>query len=268
MSRGPRGRGPSRPKNDVPSDGTQLEGRNPVLECLQRGKRIIHRIWVDERAGDERRLATILGLARKRNIEVEAVSRKDLDERADGRVHNGVIARVDAIRTWKMGAFLDQLQAPSPFLVFADELTYEHNLGAILRSSLGFGVDGLVLPSKRGAGLSPVVQRVSMGAAEEVPIVRESLYAALKLTKKAGIPIVGADMAGEPADQVDLTGPIALVMGGEGRGLPDGLKQRCDRLVSIPLDGGLESLNVSVAAALLMYEKRRQDRQGGPARRS
>ncbi|MCB9668082.1 MAG: 23S rRNA (guanosine(2251)-2'-O)-methyltransferase RlmB [Alphaproteobacteria bacterium] len=231
-----------------------------MLECLQRGKRAVHHVWVDERAGDERRLAAIVGIAGKRGIPVEAVPRQDLDRRADGRVHNGVIARVEPVRTWKMGALLEQLENPSPFLLFADELTYEHNLGAILRSALGFGVDALVLPSKRGAGLSPVVQRVSMGAVEEVPIVRESLYAALKLVKKAGIPVVGADMGGEPADRVDLTGPLALVMGGEGRGLPDGIRERCDRVVSVPLAGGLESLNVSVAAAVLMYEKRRQER--------
>jgi 23S rRNA (guanosine2251-2'-O)-methyltransferase len=240
-----------------------------VLECLQRNRRQVHQIWVDERAGDERRLATILALARKRNVPVEAVSRQELDERCDGRVHNGVAARVASVRIRKMGALLDELTTTAPFLLFADELTYEHNLGAILRSALGFGVDGVVLPTKRGAGLSPVVQRVSMGAVEEVPIVRESLYAGLKLVKKAGIPIVGADMAGEPAESLDLTGPLALVMGGEGRGLPDGLKSRCDRLVSIPLMGELESLNVSVAAALLMYEKRRQDRaaqEGGAPR--
>lgn len=205
----------------------------------------------------------IFELASAQRVPIAAVARQELDKRADGRVHNGIIARVEAVRTWKMGAFLEQLATPSPFLLFADELSYEHNLGAILRSGLGFGLDGIVLPTKRGAGISPVVQRVSMGGVEEVPVVRESLYAALKLTKKAGIPIIGADMAGEPAESMDLTGPLAFVMGGEGRGLPEGLKQRCDKLVSIPLMGGLESLNVSVAAAMLMYEKRRQDRAAG-----
>ena len=157
-----------------------------------------------------------------------------------------------------MKALLESIPHP-PFLLLADELTYEHNLGAILRSGLGFGLDGLIVPTKRGAQLSPVVQRVSMGAAEVVPVVRESLYAALKQIKKAGIPIVGADMAGEPAHTCDLTGSVAIVMGGEGRGLPEGLKQRCDRLVRVPMTGDLESFNVSVAASILMYEKRRQD---------
>ncbi len=243
----------------------QLEGRNPILECLQRGKRSLHHLWVDERAKPERRLDRILALAAENKVPVDRVSRRDLDRRADGRVHNGVIARVEAPRTWKTGDLLDHLATDpslsdeSPFLLLCDELTYEHNLGAILRSALGFGVHALFLPTRRGAQLSPVVQRVAMGAVEEVPVVRESLYAALKHIQKAGIPVYGADMAGRPADQVDLTGPCAIVMGGEGRGLTDGLKKRCDGLISIPLRGGLESLNVSVAAALLMYEKRRQD---------
>jgi 23S rRNA (guanosine2251-2'-O)-methyltransferase len=239
----------------------QLEGRNPILECLQRGRRAIHHLWVDERAKPERRLDRILAYAAEQKVTVDRVPRRDLDRQADGRVHNGVIARVEPPRTWKTGDLLDHLagrEAP-PFLLLCDELTYEHNLGAILRSALGFGVDALFLPTRRGAQLSPVVQRVAMGAVEEVPVVRESLYAALKHIQKAGIPVYGADMAGRPADDVDLTGPVALVMGGEGRGLTDGLKKRCDGLISIPLRGGLESLNVSVAAALLMYEKRRQD---------
>lgn len=237
----------------------QLEGRNPILECLQRGQRAVHHIWVDQRARSERRLDTIVQIARDRGVPVEPVSRKDLDRRAEGRVHNGVVARVEPPRTWKSRDLIRQAD-PQPFFVLCDELTYEHNLGAILRSAHGFGVDGLFLPTRRGAQLSPVVQRVAMGAVDAVPVVRESLYAALKHIKKAGIPVYGADMAGTPADEVDLTGPCAMIMGGEGRGLTDGLKQRCDGLVSIPLSGDLESLNVSVAAALLMYEKRRQDR--------
>ncbi|MCB9676795.1 MAG: 23S rRNA (guanosine(2251)-2'-O)-methyltransferase RlmB [Alphaproteobacteria bacterium] len=238
----------------------QLEGKNPIYECLTRNKRAVHHVWVDERAKPERRLDAILGIARKRGIPVEAVPRQSLDKRAEGRVHNGIIARVEPPRTWKTTDLLESVAGRDPFFVLCDELAYEHNLGAILRSALGFGVDGLFLPTRRGADLSPVVQRVAMGAVEDVPIVRESPYAALKLIKKAGIPIWGADMGGKPADAVDLSGPIALVMGAEGRGLSDGIKERCDGIVSIPLDGGLESLNVSVAAALLMYEKRRQDR--------
>jgi 23S rRNA (guanosine2251-2'-O)-methyltransferase len=146
-----------------------------------------------------------------------------------------------------------------PFYVLADEVVYEHNLGAILRSCLGFGVDALVLPTRRGAGVGPVVQRVAMGAAEVVPVVHEGLSSALKPIRDAGIRVVGADAGGAPVGSVDLRGPLALVLGGEGKGLSDTLRKRCDVVVSIPLAGALESLNVSVAGAVLMYEKRRQD---------
>ena len=98
-----------------------------------------------------------------------------------------------------------------------------------------------------------------MGGVEEVPVIREGLFSALKHIKDAGIPIVGADMGGEPVQTCRLAGPLALVLGAEGSGLSSKLRQRCSRIVSIPLSGGLESLNVSVAGALLMYEKRRQE---------
>ena len=146
-----------------------------------------------------------------------------------------------------------------PFLVLADGLSYEHNLGAVLRSSLGFGVNGVIVPTRRGASISPVVQRVAMGAAEVVPVVHEGLFAALKHIKRAGIPVVGADMGGASIGTCRLSGALALVLGAEGRGLSPKLREKCDRIVSIPLAGSLESLNVSVAAAILMYEKRRQD---------
>jgi 23S rRNA (guanosine2251-2'-O)-methyltransferase len=130
----------------------------------------------------------------------------------------------------------------------------------VLRSALGFGASGVVLPTRRGADpVSPVVQRVAMGAVEVLPIVRESLFVAISELKRAAVPIVGADMGGEPVGSADLRGAVALVMGEEGSGLSPKLREKCDRVVSIPLLGDLESLNVSVAAGILMYEKRRQD---------
>lgn len=239
----------------------QLEGRNPVLECLERNRRKARKIWLDRGAKSEPRIEKILALAAERKIPVERVERAKLDKMAADRVHNGIIAEVEDLPHYTTASLLDDLfeAQTDPFLVLVDEIAYEHNLGAILRSGLGFGVDGVVLPTHRGAGLSPVVQRVSMGAVEAVPVVREGLYSSLKVIKKAGIRIVGADMGGVPMGQLDLRGPVALMLGGEGEGLGPELRQRCDAIVSIPLAGGLESLNVSVAAALLMYEKRRQD---------
>ena len=239
----------------------RLEGRNPVVECLQRQSRRVFRVWMDRGAKPEPRLERIVTLAGQRDIPLEYVERRRLDALADGRVHNGVIAEVEPLAMWSTSTLLDpdHLAGRDPFLLLTDGLQYEHNLGAVLRTALGFGVTGFVVPTRRGADLSPVVARVSMGAIEEVPIAREGLFSSLKLIQRAGIPIVGADGRGEPVHELDLTGPLALVMGEEGRGLSSKLKERCDRLVSIPLGGTLESLNVSVAAGILMYEKRRQD---------
>jgi 23S rRNA (guanosine2251-2'-O)-methyltransferase len=239
----------------------RLEGRNPVLECLSRGRRAVHRIWLDRGAGRDHKVERILALAEERGVRLEHVDRERLDRMTEGRVHNGIVAEVDPIPDWTSEALLDVLHAEGrdPFFVLADGLQYEHNLGAVLRTALGFGVSGVVLPTRRGAPLSPVVQRVAMGAVEEIPIVRESLFVTLRHLAKAGIPVVGADMDGEPLGAVDLRGPLAIVLGEEGSGLSSKLRERCDRIVSVPLGGGLESLNVSVAAGILLYEKRRQE---------
>jgi len=240
----------------------QLEGRNPVHEALSRGKRQVHRIWLDERAKPTPQLREIMSLADAKGVPVLRVPREQIDKKSKGDVHNGIIAQADAMRLWTTAELLEDLfiQGKMPFLMLADEVNYEHNLGAILRTGLGFGLDGLILPTRRGATLSPVSQRVAMGAAEEIPVVREGLFSAIKHIQKAGIPVICADAKGTPLEELRLTGPVAFVMGGEDKGITSTMRKRCDQVVSIPQAGGLNSYNVSVAAAILMYEKRRQDR--------
>jgi 23S rRNA (guanosine2251-2'-O)-methyltransferase len=235
----------------------QLEGRNPVVECLSRGRRAVHTVWIDQRAKPDKRINRIVELAHSKGVAVLGADRRWLDEQAEGRVHNGVIAAVDALPEVTVNELL--AAHASPLFVMADGLAYEHNFGAVLRSSLAFGVDGVIVPTRRGAGLSPVVQRVSMGAVEVVPVVRQGLFAALKPIKRAGIRVIGADMRGVSLTELDMRGPMTLVIGEEGRGLSSKLKERCDAMVRIPTGGNLESLNVSVATAILLYEKRRQD---------
>jgi 23S rRNA (guanosine2251-2'-O)-methyltransferase len=239
----------------------QLEGRNPVIECLVRGKRRVRKIMVDDRARADQKIERLVRLAAERKVSLVATPRHKLDKLTDGRLHNGVVALVDPFPAWTSRQLVDAAfdDGVSPFFVLADEVNYEHNLGALLRSGLAFGVNGLIVPTRRGAAVSPVAQRVAMGAAEEIPVVREGLSSALKHIRRAGIRVIGADMGGTPLGQARLKGPIALVMGGESKGLSKTLRQRCDEVVSVPLAGGLESLNVSVAGAILMYEKRRQD---------
>jgi 23S rRNA (guanosine2251-2'-O)-methyltransferase len=233
--------------------GDRLEGRNVVLEALLRGRRPVRRIWLDARAKPDAKIARILALGGDR---VQPVERVLLDRMSLTGVHNGVIAEADPFPPVTTKELL--AKHAEPFLVLIDEVQYEHNLGAILRSALGAGVDGVIVPVERGKGLTPVVQRVSMGGAEAVPVVREGISSALAEIRRAGIPVVGADMDGVPYWQVDLRGPVALVLGGEDKGLTPPVRKRCDVIAAVPLGGGLESLNVSVTAGILMFERARQ----------
>ncbi|MEZ4240221.1 MAG: RNA methyltransferase [Myxococcota bacterium] len=180
----------------------QLEGRNPVVECLARGRRRVHRVWLDQGAKPDPRIQRILVLCEAACVPVDRVERRRLDKMADGRVHNGVVAHADPLQRWTSAALLDDVFArgQEPFFVLADGLQYEHNLGAVLRSALGFGASAVVVPTRRGADpTSPVVQRVAMGAVEEVPVVQESLFVTASTLRKAGVPLVGADAAGTPS---------------------------------------------------------------------
>jgi 23S rRNA (guanosine2251-2'-O)-methyltransferase len=175
-------------------------------------------------------------------------------------VHNGVIAEAEPLPELSVRRLLEGIEdrREEPFLVLVDEPQYEHNLGAILRSGLGFGVGGVIVPTRRGKGVNAVVQRVSMGGAESVPVVREGISASLAEIARHGIRVIGADQGGLPPWRVDLRGPLALVLGGEDKGVSPVLRARCDALVTIPAEGGLESYNLSVSAAILMYERARQ----------
>lgn len=240
----------------------QLEGRNVVIEALSRGRRKVLGIWLDERAKSGGKVDELLSRAAAAGVPVRHVSRQVLDRQSQTGVHNGVIAEAEPLPEHTVRSLLGELESrgEEPFLVLVDEIQYEHNLGAILRSSLGAGVNGVIVPVQRGKGLSPVVQRVAMGAAEVVPLVREGLSSALATLRRARIRVVGCDMDGGSLWETPLTGPIALVLGGEDKGLTPTLRKRCDDIVAVPLQGGLESLNVSVTGALVMFEKVRQER--------
>lgn len=238
----------------------QLEGRNVVLEALVRGRRRVLEVALDERAKPDAKVTAILEEARRRGVKVRRVPRQQLDRRSQTGTHNGVIAMAEPLPQLTVKSLLDEV--PSPFVVAVDEVQYEHNVGAILRSCLGAGVDAMVVPVKRGRGLSPVVQRVAMGGAEAVPLIREGISSALSTARRAGLIVVGADQGGTPYWDLDLTGPMVLVLGGEDKGLSPALRKKCNAIASIPLKGDLDSLNVSVAAGILLFERQRQRAMG------
>ena len=228
---------------------------NSLLEAVCRSPMRINKIWIQKEKGAPR-LGKLIGMAKAKDIPLLFVPKKSLD-RID-RNHQGAIAFTAA----KEYTLLSVILAPSKvsFLVLLDGIEDPQNLGAIIRSAEGSGVDGIVLPERRSAGLTEVVFSVSAGALEHVRIARvKNLARAMDDLKKKGLWIVGAEGGSlELWYEFDFTLPIALVFGSEGRGLRPLVRKKCDKILSIPLLGQITSLNVASAASIFFYEVVRQ----------
>lgn len=233
-----------------------LEGRNSVLEAIKSG-RPINKILISK--GDrEGSINKIIGLANEKGIIIQEVDRKKLDSVSLTRSHQGVIAYVSAKEYVELEDILDNAKARNedPFIVILDEITDIHNLGAIIRTADAFGVHGVVIPNRRSASLNSVVSKISAGALEYVPVARvNNLTSAIEYFKSCGIWVVGADINSKLiAQKSNLTGPLALVIGNEEKGIRRLIKEKCDFLVKIPMVGKISSLNASVAGAIMIYE--------------
>ena len=212
----------------------------------------------------DRRLGRLIAAAQARGIAVHRQPGVELDHLLPGVRHQGVVAALvpqsgEGLREQDLPAFLAGL-AGAPFLLVLDGIQDPHNLGACLRTADAAGVQAVIVPRDRAAGITPVVRKVACGAAETVPVFTvTNLSRCLRLLKDAGVWIYGAsDDADKTLYETDLRGPLALVLGGEGKGLRRLTREACDFLVAIPMAGRVESLNVSVAAGVLLYEVHRQ----------
>ncbi|HWR71965.1 MAG TPA: 23S rRNA (guanosine(2251)-2'-O)-methyltransferase RlmB [Nitrospirota bacterium] len=239
----------------------KIFGINPVLEALRAG-RPIQRLLVAEQRKRDHDLARILVLARDAGIEVRQVSRESLNREAHSTAHQGIVAVVAA----RKYASLDEVLAlPAakgqvPLYVVLDGVEDPRNLGAVLRTAETAGVHGVIIPERRAAGLTETVAKASAGALEYVPVIKVvNIVNTLEELKKAGIWVFGAEAGkGTVYWKADFSGPAALVLGGEDRGVRRLVWERCDSLITIPLFGQISSLNVSVAAGILLYEVLRQ----------
>ena len=237
-----------------------IEGRTAITEALRAG-RPIDKIFLSGSNGD-RTLGFISTIAREKGITVVEFDRRKLDNMSTTHDHQGVIAVCAVQDFFTVQDILNRAYAleEDPFLVVCDEITDGHNLGAIIRSAECAGAHGVIIPKRRSAGLTAVVNKASAGAAEHLPVARvPNLRAALTELKEAGIWIYGTAADGDsPLWETELTGPIALVIGSEGSGMGRLIRESCDFILSLPMKGKISSLNASVAGAIVMYEIMRQ----------
>jgi 23S rRNA (guanosine2251-2'-O)-methyltransferase len=238
-----------------------LIGIHAVREALAAGRPLERIVIARGRCGS--RIDELVALARQRGVAVRFEDRAQLDRLAATAEHQGVVAMTAA----KQAADLEGLIAQGAgrahgkgFLVLLDGVEDPHNLGAIVRTALAAGADGVVIPERRAAGLTETVARVSAGALAHVPVARvKNLARAMEELKEAGYWLIGLDERAEKLyTEADFTGAVGVVLGGEGAGLHELTRKRCDFLVSIPTAGPVRSLNVSVAAGVVLFEAVRQ----------
>ena len=234
-----------------------IAGRNPVAEALRSG-RALNKVMVQDGA---RGVTEIIAAAREKGVAVEFVKSDKLDKLAQGVRHQGVVAYAAPVEFKTLEDALKKAAAKgeAPFLLLLDELQDPQNLGALIRTADAAGVHGILLPKRRSCPLNAVVAKISAGAVEYVPVIQiGNIVQQLKDLKKQGFWVAGADMDGEPYTKANLAGPLVLVIGAEGKGLGRLVKENCDIIVSLPMQGGVNSLNAAAAGAVLMYEVVRQ----------
>jgi 23S rRNA (guanosine2251-2'-O)-methyltransferase len=250
-------------KHQANSQITRLTGIHAVREALESGRALDRIVIARGRHGE--RVEELVAQARQRGVPVRFEDRGQVDRLAGTSQHQGVVALAAAKHAVALEDLIRQLAAApanSRLVVVLDGVEDPHNLGAVIRSALGAGTGGVILPERRAAGLNETVARAAAGALEHLPVARVVNTArAIEELKAAGYWIVGLDeRAKQTHTEVDLTGPTAIVLGAEGAGLHELVRKRCDFLVSIPATGPIRSLNVSVAAGIVLFEVVRQRR--------
>lgn len=233
-------------------------GRNPVMEALKSG-RDMEKLMIQKGAGGS--MGKIMALAKSRGIIVRTVDKTTLDKTAGGGAHQGVIAFASAHEYATIDDILARAEerGEDPFVVILDELEDPHNLGAIMRTAECAGVHGIIISKRRASGITETVAKTSAGAVEYMPCARvANIGQAVDTLKKKGVWVYACDMGGTTYYDQNMEGAVALVIGNEGSGISRLVREKCDYCLSIPMVGKISSLNASNAAAILMYEVRKQ----------
>tara|TARA_R110002124_G_scaffold263666_3_gene430049 strand:+ start:4763 stop:5500 length:738 start_codon:yes stop_codon:yes gene_type:complete len=240
--------------------GEFVFGWHAVEAVLKREPERLQQVWI-QTGRQDKRVRSITDALDALGVRWKVVHRKELDERVSG-VHQGIVAAVSENREWTEDDLLAQLAGSDtpPFLLVLDGVTDPHNLGACMRTADAVGIQAVVVPKDKSASLTPVARKVACGAAETVPFVRvTNLARFLRGLQDQGVWLIGtAGEAGATLYQADFRGPVALVMGAEGKGMRRLTREHCDQLINIPMLGHVDSLNVSVATGVCLYEALRQ----------
>ena len=237
----------------------QIEGRNAVLEAFRSGK-CVDKLFILDGCQDGP-VRTIAREARKTDTIINYVSKERLDQLSETHAHQGVIAQVAAYDYSTVDEILARAEekGEAPFLIILDNVEDPHNLGAIIRTANLAGAHGVISPKRRAVGLTSTVAKTSAGAINYTPVAKvTNIVRTIEELKEKGIWFVCADMGGETMYDLDLTGPMGLVIGNEGEGVSRLVREACDFTASIPMKGDIDSLNASVAAGVLAYEIVRQ----------
>ena len=250
-----------RPKYTPESSSNEQEstdfvyGRHAVREALQQPERV-NKLWVQE-ALSGKEITPIIDLARENRIQIQNVPKAKLQDLVGEVVHQGVVASIAAYEYATLEDVFEKAQEKNedPFILILDGIEDPYNLGSILRTADATGVHGIIIPKRRSVSLTSTVAKASTGAIEHVPVVRvTNLTQTIEQLKERGVWVFGTDMKGTDYRQWNTKGPIAIVMGNEGKGVSRIVKDAVDEMITIPMTGHVQSLNASVASALMMYE--------------
>ena len=242
-----------------------IYGKNSVIEALNSENREINKILISKNIHTDNKIEQIKELCKNKGIIFQFVG-KDKFAPYEEFNHQGVIAQISPIEYMELDDFIENFSKKEHFgsLVMLDGVEDSHNLGAIIRSAEAAGAHGIIVPKRRSASLTYAVSKTSAGALEYMPVVRvPNIPSAIDDLKKHGIWVYAADMDGSLWCDTDMKGPIALVVGSEGRGVGRLVRDKCDFTVSLPMKGKINSLNASVAAGILMFEISRQRLKSG-----
>jgi 23S rRNA (guanosine2251-2'-O)-methyltransferase len=236
-----------------------VEGRNPVIEVLK-SNRTLEKLYV-AKGNVEGSIKVILSMAKEKGYVISEVDKRKLDEMSTTGSHQGVIAIVSPYTYSSIDEILEyaKQKGEDPFIIILDEIEDPHNLGSIVRSANVCGAHGVIIPKRRSALVTATVIKSSAGAVEHTKIAKiTNINQTIEELKKKGVWVAGTDMNGEVCYKANLKGPMAIVIGSEGKGISKLVRENCDLIISIPMKGEINSLNASVAAGIVMYEGMRQ----------